>query len=172
MKNKQALVGESKFINQKVIDVNALLSVRREKNNSTELLKKNNKMIVPLEEDKCSTDKMDCTVSKDKFNIDENIQEVTQELQTKSVLSLENTKSVTSAIEASRSKNNNSRIIKIVQKPISTKEYLSMQEGAIESPYIEEVGLTESRLRQSRLERLKDVRREKKNQDIKQIMKV
>ena len=77
MKNKQALVGESKFINQKVIDVNALLSVRREKNNSTELLKKNNKMIVPLEEDKCSTDKMDCTVSKDKFNIDENIQEVT-----------------------------------------------------------------------------------------------
>ena len=56
--------------------------------------------------------------------------------------SVENTNS---AIENSRRTNNNSRVIKIIQKPINTKDYLSMQEA--NSPYIEETGLTESRLR-------------------------
>jgi len=50
MRDQQALRGEKILVSQKIIDVNELLSVRRDMNNSTELLKKTDRIIL-LEED-------------------------------------------------------------------------------------------------------------------------
>ena len=56
MRNQYALQGENIPINTRIIDVNALLSVRRDKNNSTELLQKTNNIIPsPMMDDELSS---------------------------------------------------------------------------------------------------------------------
>jgi hypothetical protein len=125
-----------------------LLSVRRDDNNSTELLKKTK---IQLVDDKASTAKRDSTNS-GQFNLQE------PEFGSNRVSMMKEYELDVSNDESPINQNIiGYQAVKIVKKPISTKEFLSLRHLHNSS----ETGKDDNRLMQSRLDKLKDIRKQK-----------